>query len=140
MTLVRRPRRDTTRKADWWFTVGVPAIGKPTMTQRDRWKVRDCVARYRLFCDQLRHAAGEIPPAEDTGLIIVSAKYVPPSYLSKKKRTSLFGTLKRTKPDGDNIQKAVFDALWKNDERLGIVTCERWWADYDETQVYVWLR
>lgn len=45
----------------------VPPVAKPRMTQRDRWKERPRVVKYRRFCDALRGFANrqrfEMPEA-----------------------------------------------------------------------------
>ena len=34
--------------------IPVTPVSKPRMTQRDKWKKRPCVLRYRAYCDALR--------------------------------------------------------------------------------------
>ncbi len=38
----------------------IDVVGKPRMTQRDKWKKRPCVLRYRAFADELRLKVGPI--------------------------------------------------------------------------------
>jgi len=40
-------------------TFNVTPIGKPRMTQSDRWKKRDCVVRYFNFKDEIRRQMGD---------------------------------------------------------------------------------
>ena len=35
-------------------------MGKPRMTQRDKWKKRPCVLRYHAFRDKMRHVIKSI--------------------------------------------------------------------------------
>lgn len=114
-----------------------PAIGKPTMTRADKWKGRDCVKGYFAFCDMARAFARRVPAAETIESVRIVANYRPTG--SKRRAASMIGTRKRTKPDGDNIIKALSDALWKDDHKLGGVSCDRYWADRDETIIEIVL-
>ena len=58
---------------------------------------------------------------------------------SKKKREAMHCTLMRQKPDGDNIVKAVLDALLKNDEGIAVLSCYKIWCNEDEAQMQVSL-
>jgi hypothetical protein len=70
------------------FTVKGLPMGKPRMTQRDKWQKRDCVIRYRLYCDKIREQAGNIPI--DPLAVHIKA-YLPmaESWSKKKKAASL---------------------------------------------------
>lgn len=114
------------------FTLSGAAPGKPRMTQRDKWKKRPCVVLYRHWCDRLRAAAPALPQANDVEEIHVLATYVPPASWSGKKRAAAIGCKKRCMPDGDNILKAVCDALWERDEALGDKHVARRWGERDE--------
>lgn len=104
---------------------GVP-IGKPRMTRADRWKKRPCVMRYRVWADLARQVvygdlamkARLLAPTE----IVVMAYFEPP----KGKRRLGPHT---QKPDGDNILKAVCDALFQNDEMIYKKTVEKYWTN-----------
>jgi Holliday junction resolvase RusA-like endonuclease len=111
------------------FQLEGPAPGKPRQTQRDRWAKRPCVMEYRAWCDMLRIAVGKrLPEAEQTDVIEVIAAYEPPASWSERRRAAAIGTKKRTKPDPDNIEKAVLDALWPgNDQGVGDVIVRRRW-------------
>lgn len=119
------------------FTLDAPAMGKPRMTQRDKWKQRPCVMAYRAWCDQLREACPNPPPAERVEAVTVIAHYAMPASWPQKKRAKLNGTKKRGKPDGDNVFKGIADALWKDDEKLGDQAVQRRWATHDLTIVRI---
>ncbi len=113
------------------------AFGKPTMTRRDKWKQRDCVMEYRRWCDTLREYCPKPPAPESIQEIIIEAQYGMPSAWSAKKQAAMLGTHKRTKPDGDNIAKAICDALWKQDQQLGDIVVRRRWARIDLTTISI---
>ncbi len=117
------------------FHVDLPALGKPRMTQSDKWKKRKCVMDYRHWCDQLREACPSPPPAEMIGTVEVQAYFKMPDSWSAKKKTRMDGEYMRSKPDGDNVLKGVCDALWGDDHRLGDQIVRRRWARTDLTCV-----
>ena len=106
-------------------------IGKPRMSQRDHWKVRPCVARFRLWADQLRLAARR------TTKIRLKA----PTRLSV---TAYFASTSQhrvgphgLKPDFDNVLKATTDALFFNDELIYHASITKLWADGGPARVVV---
>jgi Holliday junction resolvase RusA-like endonuclease len=108
-------------------------IGKPRMTQRDKWKQRPCVMRYRAWADRLRAMAGQfgtgpLPPAEAVVSLSWLAQFEPPKSWSKKKRVAAIGGLHRSKPDRDNIDKGVLDALYPGgDSGIAMGEIEKRW-------------
>ena len=103
-------------------------MGAVRQTQADRWKQRPAVLAYRAWCDLARKCAGgKVPPAECVEELRITAYYVPPGSWSKPQRAAAIGGKMRTKPDWDNIGKAVCDALWKQDEALGDASVKRRW-------------
>ena len=115
------------------LTIKGDPIGKPRMTQRDKWAKRPAVLAYRAWADkarlelynacQLHH----LPP----GLWEVSwTAYIgmAPSW-SKKKRERLTGTFHFGKPDRDNIDKALLDSLFENDAGVSEGTLRKRWDD-----------
>ncbi len=83
------------------------------MTQRDKWQRRPVVMRYRAFKDLLRAACVGHPVRP---LEVSWRAYLPiPKSYSKAKRAALMGQPHRAKPDRDNIDKAILDALFPDD-------------------------
>jgi len=103
-----------------------PPVGKPTMTHGDRWKIRTCVAEYRLFCDRLRLKAygknRKQPLAGPTRL------YVHCFIADTNKQFKRSGPHTQ-KPDASNILKAVEDALFLNDQVIYSASCVKDWAN-----------
>jgi Holliday junction resolvase RusA-like endonuclease len=110
------------------ITIPGPPMGKPRMTQRDKWKQRDCVMRYRSWADVARFEAGSVPPAEQVERLDWVAYFEPPPSWSKAKKAEAIGQLHRSKPDRDNIDKAVLDALFKSDSGIAVGTLEKRWG------------
>lgn len=84
---------------------------KPRMTQRDRWKKRECVVRYHAFKDRVRFAKLVLP---EQGYHVVFVIPMPKSW-SKSKRQAMCGQPHQQKPDKDNLEKALLDALYQDD-------------------------
>src|SRR5688572_24910390 len=76
-------------------------VSKPRQTQSDKWNLRGCVKRYRVWADEARRIAGRLPSAPQH--LDVTA-YFP---LTKKAKS---GLPHMVRPDGDNLLKAVADA------------------------------
>ena len=87
-------------------------MGKPRMTRRDKWHKRECATRYWEFAERLRAAAGTVPPVETVIDLSWTATFEPPVSWSKKRRVAAMNELHRSKPDRDNIDKAVLDSLY----------------------------
>ena len=91
----------------------VTPIGKPRMTQRDRWKNRACVLAYYEFKDTIRDQLGGFvfPNSGST----VTFFLPPPKSWSKKKRREHENQPHMVRPDIDNLLKALLDSLFEND-------------------------
>lgn len=103
-------------------------MGKPRMTQRDKWKKRPAVLRYHAFKDELKLRVGSrIPQDVDTVSWIV---YFPmPKSWSKKKKAAMAGEKHRQKPDRDNIDKAILDAIFPEDSGISDGELKKRWDD-----------
>jgi Holliday junction resolvase RusA-like endonuclease len=117
----------TEKSTELFFNVpGIP-MGKPRMTQRDKWQRRPCVIRYREYCDKIRACAGTIP---NDPLAVHIKAYLPMSASwSNKKKSELLGKRQRQKPDWDNIGKAICDALFEEDSCIAVGITEKFWCE-----------
>lgn len=129
------------------FTLSIP--GPPVAQPRHRISTRGGYAKAYLPKDHPVHvfkkaialqAAGYIHFAGAVEVSIV-AWFPMPSSWSKKKRREHEGRWHIQKPDGDNIAKAVLDALsehWADDCQVAILTVQkRWWSGTGLTQITV---
>ena len=113
----------------------VVPMGKPRMTQRDRWKKRPAVTRYHAFKDSLRECLTALPHLRsviDSGTVysLSWTAYLPiPGSWTKRKKAAMAGTLHRQKPDRDNIDKAILDALFAEDSGIAAGHLEKRWDD-----------
>ena len=111
-------------------------VAKPRMTQRDKWRSRDVVVRYRCFCDAARLYANQQNFVLSPGMYYRFWIPVPKSW-SKKKKLKMEGTPHRQKPDLDNYIKAVWDALCREDSHIwSIGSAEKRWSKLGFIQIW----
>ena len=116
------------------ITINVAPMGKPRMTQQDKWKKRPPVVRYHAFSDEVRMQTAHIDFGDP---IEVSWKaYLPmPKSWTAKKKAELTGQRHRQKPDRDNIDKAILDSLFKEDCRVSGGRLDKYWDDGDGPRI-----
>jgi Holliday junction resolvase RusA-like endonuclease len=121
------------------ITFPITPVGKPRMTQRDKWKKRKVVQRWFAFKDELRRQAGLIgfvPPPCGMGLRFVLPM---PESWSKKMKAGMDGKPHQAKPDKDNLEKAFLDALLEEDsvvwQTAGV---EKRWGRTGRIEVYIY--
>ena len=112
----------------YFLILGTP-IGKPRMTQRDRWKQRPIVLKYYEKKDQLIETVGEIQ-SQRLRLIFL---FEPPKSWSRKRREAALQNPKTTRPDVDNLVKAVLDSLYKEDSVVYEIQAIKLWWSYSAT-------
>ena len=110
-------------------------MGKPRMTQRDVWKKRSVVLRYHAFKDNIRRCVDETQGLRSllnggTVNCLSWTTYLPiPMSWTKKKKAAMAGALHRSRPDRDNIDKAILDSLFKEDSGIASGKIEKRWDD-----------
>lgn len=103
------------------------AVGKPRMTQRDKWAKRPEVMRYRAWADLVRLHARRLPDAAKIKSLSWSAYFAPPPSWSRRRAQEAIGELHRAKPDRDNIDKAILDTLFDEDSGIAAGHIEKRW-------------
>ena len=102
----------------------ITPVPKPRMTQRDKWKGRECVKRYHAFKDECKAKNVTLP---ESGATVVFVIPFPKSY-SNKKRFELDGQPHKQKPDIDNLLKALMDAVYDDDSCVYNITLFKYWG------------
>lgn len=110
------------------FIIPGDPVAAPRMTQRDKWLGRPCVVKYFNWRNRSKQICGQLPLTETIESVSIRAFFSPPASTSKKKRTTMYGTLHRVKPDASNVLKAVEDALFDDDQKLARVSISKHWA------------
>lgn len=104
--------------------IDIVPMAKPRMTQRDRWAKRPAVLRYFAFRDQVRARRVHLP---DAGYHITFVIPMPKSW-SARKRTAMDGQPHQQRPDKDNLEKALLDAVFGEDCRVWDGRCTKVWG------------
>jgi Holliday junction resolvase RusA-like endonuclease len=119
------------------FEIPGPPVGAPRMTQKDRWVKRPRVERYRTWKDVARLYAGRLPAVENILSVSWVAYFEPPKSWSKKESEAALGQLHRSKPDRDNIDKALLDALFHEDQGVAKGSLEKRWGSPARMEVVI---
>jgi Holliday junction resolvase RusA-like endonuclease len=98
-------------------------IAKPRMTRSDKWKQRKRVMEYWAFKHALRPYKIILPD------IYKITFFMPmPASWSEKKKRMMEGLPHRVRPDKDNMEKAILDALHIEDAHIWSGWAEKRWA------------
>jgi Holliday junction resolvase RusA-like endonuclease len=125
---MRAPVQYSNNERRMQFSVNIEPCPAPRMTRRDKWLKprRPCVQKYFDYRERVQRAVGDIPEVPDE-LHCVFYVSMPESW-SKKKRQEMDRTPHRTRPDRDNYDKAVCDALFLEDGGVWKGSQEKRWA------------
>lgn len=103
--------------------IPVTPLAKPRMTRSDKWKQRKCVMEYRAYKDALRPYWITLPDVYKVTF------YLPmPASWSEKKKQMMENLPHRNKPDKDNLEKGLLDALLIDDAHVWSGWAEKRWA------------
>lgn len=111
--------------------INITPVPKPRMTRSDKWNRRPCVLKYRKFKDELKSAIQELPPS----FRVVFGIPMPKSW-SEKKRKKMLGQKHQNRPDLDNLEKALLDAIEAEDGFIYSIHGVKKWA----SEGYIELR
>ena len=110
------------------ITIDIEPIGKPRMTQRDKWHKRPITQRYWDYKAYMNLIAQRYRFKPSNQLLMHF--YVPmPISWSKKKRGDMLGRPHQSKPDIDNFIKGVLDAFFEDDSKVYEVWGRKMWGD-----------
>lgn len=99
-------------------------VPKPRMTKRDRWAKRDCVLRYFAYKDRCK----ELDIKYENGDHVIFTMPMAKSW-SKKKKAEMNRQLHDQRPDKDNLEKALMDAILKEDCKIADTRVTKIWGD-----------
>lgn len=115
------------------FTFYGDPIGKPRMTQRDKWlnPPRKPVAQWREFRDLFFYTAHGKGYRSDMVIrqVFIKAFIGFPRSWKLNQRRQFAGKPHYVTPDGDNILKAVCDSLTSQDSGIFRQFIEKFWDD-----------
>ena len=110
---------------DLYSKFDIKPVPKPRMTKSDRWKKRACVERYWSFKDEIRASEMVIPEQEYHAIFQVAM----PKSWSKKKKALMLGQKHQQKPDKDNFEKALLDAVFDDDSKIWDGRVSKIWGE-----------
>lgn len=103
----------------------IKPVPKPRMTRGDKYPpFRDPVQRYWDFKDECTLRKVEVPEANAHITFHIP---MPPSW-SKKKRAEMEGKPHKSRPDKDNLEKALLDAVHEEDSHVWDSRVTKRWA------------
>lgn len=123
------------------FVIRVEPMGAVRMTRADKYPPRrPAVQRYFDFQNALQlsvteQTGGEVPAAPDE--LIVRAFITMPASWSKKKKAEMDGKPHKQRPDRDNIDKAVADALFAEDSGIWKGGQEKRWCKEGDGRIEI---
>jgi Holliday junction resolvase RusA-like endonuclease len=104
--------------------IPVTPIPKPRMTRADSWKKRPIVTRYWKYKDEL----SEYDIQLNNPLSVTFVLPLPKSW-SKKKKEEYHGKPHESKPDLDNLIKALQDCVLVEDSHIHTyLNCRKIWG------------
>lgn len=103
---------------------------KPRMVRSDAWKNRPCVVAYWKWKDHLNILANQLglKGLPESGFHVIYHLPMPDSW-TKKKKALMNGKPHQTKPDADNLQKALQDCLCASDQHIWDFRVTKVWAE-----------
>jgi Holliday junction resolvase RusA-like endonuclease len=126
---------DTSRR---FFLIDVVPMGKPRMTQSDKWKTnpnhpdpnkrqRVAITDYYSYKNRVISASKELGYEMNGCLDVLFLIPMPQSWSNKKKKR-MDKLPHKQKPDVDNLVKALMDSLMKDDSVVWKTNVEKRWA------------
>jgi Holliday junction resolvase RusA-like endonuclease len=91
----------------------ITPVPQPRMVRSDKWAKRPRVLRYFAFRDECKLKRVELP--ENYHVVFVMPM---PKSWSAKKCEQMNGLPHRNKPDKDNLEKALLDAIYRDDSQV----------------------
>lgn len=109
----------------------VEPVAKPRITRRDKWAERPSVMRYRAFKDELLLAlrAAGITDVAPRGVLRVRFTLPMPRSWPAKRRAFMTGAPHTSRPDVDNLVKALMDATLRDDSHIWMLGAEKVWGE-----------
>ena len=103
----------------------ITPVPKPRMTQRDRWSKREPVLNYLAFKDECKLKGVTIPECNYHVIFVIPM----PKSWSNKKRGEMKGKPHQQRPDKDNLEKGLLDAVLKEDCRVWDGRATKIWGE-----------
>ncbi len=109
------------------YTWNIDPCPAPRMVQSDKWNKRPCVMKYFAYRDFFRKIAA-IQQYKLTPVIDIEFIFEMPKSWSVKKMNAFDNTAHQSRPDIDNLLKAVLDSLSIEDSFVYKVSALKKWG------------
>lgn len=86
-------------------------VPKPRMTRKDKWNPSEAAQRYFAYRDEVRLHKVTIPEADYHVVFVLPM----PDSWSGRKKARYIGSGHQQKPDKDNLEKGLLDAVYGDD-------------------------
>ena len=108
----------------------IDPVSAPRQVRSHAWKPTKPVLKYRAFKDKLRLLTKSNPIVipSDVAHVHLEFTIVMPKSWSKKKQRAMEGLYHRSKPDIDNLVKAVLDAVCAEDKHVASIRASKRWG------------
>jgi Holliday junction resolvase RusA-like endonuclease len=109
------------------ITIDITPIPKPRMVRSDAWKKRPIVQTYWAYKEELVLKANLARLRLESEIEVIFFLPMPASW-SKRQKEEMNEKPHQSRPDGDNLLKALQDCLCKEDNFIWKVSYEKRWA------------
>ena len=99
-------------------------MGKPRMTQRDKWQKRPAVVRYRQFKDVVKLYRVHLDPAIFQHIVF----FIRSALKDPAANAARYFLPHQQTPDKDNLEKALLDALFGDDKTVWDTRVSKVWS------------
>lgn len=103
----------------------ITPVAKPRMTRQDKWKKRKPVLMYWAYKQECQLKGVKLP---DNDYHVTFILPMPKSW-TLKKRAEMNGKPHKQKPDKDNLEKGLLDAIFKEDSHVWDGRVTKLWGE-----------
>ncbi len=119
------------------ITLNINPMRKPRMTEGDKANYRPETKRYWNYKSQLNREAIEKSYYKVSDVLDIEFHIAMPKSWSKKDKEKMNGKPHQEMPDIDNLCKAFFDCLKKQDKTIWAVNKKKYWAYEGKIVIYI---
>jgi len=136
-----------TKKKVFWLTVR--PMGKPRMTQSDKWKqnpnhpdpkkrMRKAIYKWKEYKAEIQRQIGDFEMPKVNYWMIFYMPTYQKTWSDKKKREH-HGRIHQLKPDKDNLEKGVLDALLTEDKEIADGRVSKIWCKNGQQRIEIFF-
>jgi Holliday junction resolvase RusA-like endonuclease len=112
--------------------ISVNPIAKPRMTNRDKWKKRQCVRKYFNYKNFLKANLITIQNSSNHIIFVIEM----PRTWSMKQKIRMEGIPHQNRPDCDNLLKGFLDSVVKEDKLIWDIKISKIWGRFGKIIIF----